>query len=948
MLRAFPEVGMKRLPIAALLACTLFTGLAAAAAPGWPQERSEFKPDPALRYGALPNGMRYVLRRNVTPASQVSLRLRFEVGAVNEQEDQRGLAHFLEHMAFRGSAGVRDGEVENTLERLGLRFGSDTNAYTAQTETVYQFDLARNDEESLRTGLMLLREICDRLTLDATTFETERGVVIAEARARDGAQLRRTEAQQEFLLRGQLAADRIPIGKLAVLQHAPVERLRQFYRDWYRPELATLLVVGDIDVDALEKRLAGAFAEWRNPQALPPAPVLGVPAARAASVGIFSESGAQPAALLAWARPIEPPARNRTDAVRELARLLGERILTSRLHSAAAAGNRDFVQGGAGSTRLARSAALELLSVGYSPGNWHAAVTAAEQLRRQLVEQGVQQGELDRELLTLRTDLESQRQAADTRRSPEIIGELLRNLEEDEVSTSAEQDLALYTELRPQLTVAAVNAALRTAYAGSGPLLFLSTPEPIAGGEPALLATLRAAEQAQLADSIASKAVTWPYTSFGRAGRVVATSHTADLDLTTVRYANGVKLNIKPTHFSAGQILVNVYVGNGLLDWPRDRPSLAWAAAAVPRGGLGKLSYDQLQRAMTGKVWGLGFSVGDSSYTFTGQTRPDDLLAQLQVMAAYLTDAGWSVEGFEQMQSTFLPQLATLRTNPSMVLGTQLNGIVHGGDQRWAFPTAAQVQATTVTELRSWLRPAFTRGDIEIAIVGDVSIEAAEAAVAETFGALRGQRMSPRKAADGEVRFPAATGELVKLAHSGGADQGVAVVAWPGTDALANLQWSGQRQLLLGILQDRLQNQLRERAGLSYSVSAQSQASTVFPGFGVLVAVADLPPAKAPALFDAVAHAAEELRAHAPNADELERARNPAIASLTQARQSNQYWISMLGQVQREPRLAEVVRQQLPNLRAVTAADLQAAANRYLLDEKAVRILVQPEGATAR
>ena len=934
---------MKRSTIVSVLACLLLSWQAAAAAPLWPQDGSEFQPDPALRYGALPNGMRYILQRNATPAGQVSLRLRFDAGSINEAEDQRGLAHFLEHMAFRGSINVPDGEVERTLQRLGLRMGADTNASTSYTQTVYQFDLAQNDAESLRTGLALLREICDRLLLDGATFNTERGVVLAEAHLRDNATLRATESLQAFLLQGQLVGARLPIGVPAILETAPVERVRRFYRAWYRPERATLIVVGDADPDALAARIAGVFGDWHNDTPAPAEPARGQPLERAGSAHLFSEAGAQPALTLAWARPWSPPPRSRDGMLRELQRQLGEAILSRRLQTAAAAADRRFVQGGAGSVRLARSAEFELVSAGYEPGKWRAALEAAELQRRQLAEQGAQAAELDRELLALRTALQARAAAAATRRSPQLADELVANLDTDDISTSAAQDLQLFDELRPRLTLAAINDALRDTWRGSGPLVFVSSPEPIDGGEIGLLGALRAADAAPLGGSAAAHQLNWPYTAFGRPGRVVRRRELADLGIVTLRYANGVKLNVKRTPFGADQVLVNVYVGDGLLGLPRDRPALAWAAGAVTRGGLGQLSYDELQQVLTGRVWRAAFAVADNSYTFMGQTRPADLLVQLQVLAAYVTDAGFRPEGIQQFRDVFLPQLATLRTNPSAVLGTQLAGIVHDGDARWAFPTAAQVQALSAGQLRAWLQPALARGDIEIAIVGDVTPEAAAEAVARTFGALPGGRAAPRRAHAGDAHFPPAAAAPLRLAHGGASNQGIAAVAWPGTDALSNFRQSAERQLMLSILQDRLKEQMRERDGLSYSASAQGQASTVFPGFGFLLAIADLPPGRAPLLFDTVASLAAQLRMQPPTADELERARQPAIAGLEQARQSNQYWIGTLGQVQREPRLADGVRQLPANLRSVTAAEVQAAAVQYLDMDRAVRIVVQPE-----
>src|SRR5882672_12936783 len=223
-----------------------------AQAPAWPQAASDIPSDPAIKLGTLPNGMRYAIMKNTTPKGEVSMRLRIGAGSLEESDAQQGLAHFLEHMAFRGSAHVPEGDVFQILQRLGLRVGADANASTGPTQTIYQWDLPKADKPTLDTAFMLARDVVSELSLKPEAFEAERGPVLSEERLRASPGYRAFEAQNHFLLKGQLAPDRSPSGKVEVIRNAPVSLVADFYRDYYRPERAALVVVGDIDPDAIE------------------------------------------------------------------------------------------------------------------------------------------------------------------------------------------------------------------------------------------------------------------------------------------------------------------------------------------------------------------------------------------------------------------------------------------------------------------------------------------------------------------------------------------------------------------------------------------------------------------------------------------------------------------------------------------------------------------------
>lgn len=930
---------------AALAGGAATAGSTAPASVDWPQAHSDLQPDPNVRFGVLANGMRYAIMKNATPVGQVSLRLRMATGSLQELDTQQGLAHFLEHMAFRGSTRVPDGEVKTTLERLGLKFGPDTNAATGQTQTVYMFDLPRNDPSSLDTGLLLLREVCGELTLDAKSFDTERGVVLSEARLNDNPGFHMARAQQEFMLQGQIAAARMPIGKTAILQNAPVALVRDYYQAYYRPERATLIVTGDMDPGDIETRIRTHFASWRNLSQAGVEPDLGAPLVRALAAKAFIEAGAPSISNLSWVAPYDAELDTVAREKRDLIEIVGLAVINRRLQSAAAAADRKFTAATVFRQNTAHSAKVASLVVRHEAGGWRQALLAAEEIRRQAVEQGVQQAEVDREVSEIRTALQADAGGAATRPTPQLASSLLEVLDRDGVYTSPAQDLALGGAILKDLGAATVDAALRAAFQGSGPLVFVSSPQPIDGGDSAVLAALNEAEGAKVVGAAAVAQVAWPYSDFGKPGRVVERRQLEDLGATLVRFANGVHLNIKPTKFSADQVKLSVRAGNGRLELPRDAHSVIWAAngGAVVMGGLGKMDYQTVQRVLSGKVVATTFQIADDAMVYGGQTRPADMLTQLQLLAAYVTDPGWRAESFEQLRSSMLPQLAQIAATPMAVFQVNLGGLLHDEDARWTFPTTAEVRGARAGELKTILAPALANGPLEVTLVGDLTVDQGISAVAATFGALPARTGVKLKGRAGDADFPARNALPFILAHQGGADQGVAAMAWPTTDSFADLKQNAARALLAEVMQQRLFVELRQRTGASYTTQVVAQSSTTFPGYGVILAFADLPPAKADLFYDALARIGADLRAAPVDADEFARALNPAVARLKQGQQTNDYWLATLSAVQSEPRLAELARQSLGNLQSATAADVQNAARTWLLDARQWKLLVERE-----
>ena len=918
-------------------------------APGqWPQSVSDLKADPAIRFGALPNGMRYAIRKQAIPPGQAAFRLWFASGSMMETDAQQGLAHFLEHMAFNGSKEVKEGEMVKVLERLGLAFGADTNASTGFSETVYKLDLPRTDAETVDTSLKLLREAAFNLSIDPTAVDRERGVVLSEERARDTPGYRVSIARMGFLLKDQRLPTRLPIGKVEVLKTAPASAIRDYYNRWYRPDRAVFVAVGDFDPDAMEAKIKAAYGGWTAKAPPGPEPDQGPVAPRKAEARLVVDPGVTQTLQVAWMSPPDLSLDTTTKRREDLIQNLGLAVLNRRYSAIARGANPPFL--GAGAYKGEQDDAAEIATIGVSAeaGRWREALAAAEQEQRRIVQYGVRQNELDREIEEIRASLKASVAGAATRRQSELANDIVESLADHTVVTAPSDDQVTFEAAVKGLTAETVNAALRTVFQGQGPLVFMASPTPIEGGESTVLAALTASQQVAVTPSVQAAQIAWPYENFGPAGKVAQRREIADLKTTFVRFENGVRLTVKPTAFRDDEVLVRVNVGQGLLGLPRDRQSPFWAASAMIEGGLKKIEVEEMERVLAAKVYGGRFSVTDDAFTLSGETRTGDLPTQLQVLTAYLTEPAWRDPAFQRIKTAGRTIHDQYESTDGGVMARDLPGLLHSGDRRWTFPTREEIASATIAGLQSAAAPDLANGPVEVVIVGDVTVDQAIAATAATLGALpRRAEPKPAPAAQRTVPYPAGAADPVVLTHKGRADQAIGYIGWGTTDYWADPQRARDTAVLREVLKLRLTDELREAQGATYSPDAGSQHSLVWTGWGYIAANVEVPPEKLQSFFDDTQKIAAALTTTEVSPDELARAKKPRIEGLQKAQLTNSYWLGELSGAQAEPRRLDVIRQIVPGTERVTAADVKRAAQTWFKPERAYKVVVMPAGKPA-
>ena len=914
--------------------------------PGFPQDRyKDFKADPAVTYGTLPNGMRYAIKKWPTPKGEVAIRLRIAAGSLNEEDNQSGLAHFLEHMAFNGSENVPESEFDKILAREGLAFGPDTNAYTSWDETVYQLDMPK--AERLELGLSMMRETAGRLTLNPEAIDRERGIIQSEERARENPGFRQFRAFAAQALDGTRIPSRFPIGDMKVVREAPRERFVDLYKRFYTPQRAFLVVVGDVDPKAAEALIKAQFANWEQPKDAGKDPNLGTPKREPGSVKIFLEPQLATAVSLFNVKPYVAEPDTSANRREDLLLALAHRMVNTRLERIARREGSPITSASISSGAwfdAARIASIEATAT--TPAKWREALDIADGELRRALSFGFTADEFSVALADTREGYRRAAAQAGAARSADLVDEILSSFGEDAVLTTPADDLAWFEKVASTLNPQAALAELKKAWGTDVPELFVSTGEAIEGGEAAVQTTYQALRAKPVSAPKAEAKALWDYVNFGPKGTVTEAVLLADLGVTQMRFANQVRLIVKPTKFEEGRVRVQVNFGEGQLALPADQPGLAFAIdAAFIAGGLGKLDADALERALAGRSVGQGFFIGEESFSFASSTTDADLGLQMQVFAAFLTDPAWRPNGIARLKASKDAIYRQIDTTPGSVWGTQGEYVLLANNPRFAFPTAEQFDQLTLEKAKSVVDAARKNSAIEILIVGDTTVEAARDAVAATFGALPARLATPPALAEArKVEFPAGRGTTI-LNHKGRPDQSLAMVYWPMRDYGDGREARGVR-ILTAILQNRLTEVIREELGETYSPGVDWAPSRVYPGYGRIGALAEVKPEDSDKVIAAMEAIAADLAAGKIEDDLFQRARRPLIADFDETTANNPWWLGALDQASFDRQRLVRIREAKDHYASTTLEDVKALAKRYLDPSKARLIKVLPTPAT--
>ncbi|HEX6375229.1 MAG TPA: insulinase family protein [Allosphingosinicella sp.] len=904
----------------------------------WFYKNSDIAPDPAWTFGTLPNGLRYAVRRNPLPEGQVSVRLRIDAGSLHEADQERGWAHFVEHMAFRGTSNFADGEVRETWQRLGASFGSDTNASTEPTQTVYMLDLPHADRASLDTSLRLLADMADTAAFDPRIVDAERGVVLSEYGRRTELAVKLRDMMMPLFFGGLKFAARDTIGTEATLKGATADGLKAFYERWYRPDRATLVMVGDADPKVMEELIAARFGGWKASGPAPREPDYGRIAEVAERTAALAYPGSPHFATLSWIRPYQPVPPTRAREQQDLARTLARRILNRRLE-AKARSEAAFLNAQVQAERSVNVADYTQLSVMAKEGRWQQALAEAYAILADARKAPPSAAEIARELENIRAAGRAALQGDPTQRSQQRAQRLVAALDGNSIISSAAVQLALFEELAPGMTPAAVGAAMDALFRGAGPRLALLSPAPVTG----LAQALAAAEAAAPAERQAERRVSMDdLPASGPPGREVSRERIADLDATIVRFANGSSLVFKRTEFEKGNVNVTLRFGRGMAGLPADRKSLAWLGPLLGSTGVGPLDLDGLERLLTGRRMTMSFGIAEDALELRGTTRAEELGDQLRLLAAKIVAPHFDAALFQRSKTAALENYELAFSSASSRMGREFGAVARGGDPRWQAWDRAEIARMSAADFEAFMTPLLAQGPVEAIVVGDVELDTAVAAMLKTVAALPKRAESPAPAASLKVRPPQASKVPIRFTHLGDATQAYAALGWTTFGGPERRRERRALSLAANLAQARLIERLRDSEGASYSPAATVQSSFEFADWGVFFAGSEIRPERTDLFFRLAREIVAELAARPASADEWQRAINPVVTGIERRLKTNAYWAGTMEAWSREPWRIDYARTYLADYKSLTPEEVRAAMLKWVADEGDWSILVLP------
>ncbi len=680
--------------------------------------------DPDIRVGKLANGLTYYIKQHHKPESRAALRLAVNAGAVQEDDDQRGLAHFVEHMAFNGTKRFEKMAIVNYLESIGMQFGADLNAYTSFDETVYMLQVPTDDKKTLVKGLDILHEWAHALTFDPKEVEKERGVVIEEWRLGRGAGERIFDKQFPLMFHGSKYAERLPIGKKKILETAPVSALTRFYNEWYRPDLMAVVAVGDFDPDEMEAMIKERFGTLKNPKTAARAREdVPVPTHAETLVSIETDPEMTNTSVQIINKMPHRSETTKSDYRRFIAESLYHNMLNARFRQIGETPTSPFMFANSSTGGWVRTTDQFGLWSLAKQGRVQEVVTVMMTEVERVNQHGFTQGELDRAKASVlrgyqRSVLEHEKTDSD-----QFASEIIRNFLEGEMMPGIKHELRIAEEVLPSYTLDELNGMAREWTSKENRVVLVSGPAkakmPTKAG---LLAAISSAAGKQL-EPYKDIVVDGPLmANKPKAGTVTKEKSIDAIGTKVWTLSNGARVILKPTDFKNDSIVLSGFSPGGhSLVSDADFPSARYASQIVGAGGVGKHSTLALTKLLAGKVAYVGAYIGELEESVSGSASPADLETMLQLLHLRFTAPRKDKDDFAAWKANQIEWVRNRKLDPQSVFFDEVSALASSNHLRYLPATLEFIDKVNQDKAHEIYKDRFAdAGDFTFIFVGNI------------------------------------------------------------------------------------------------------------------------------------------------------------------------------------------------------------------------------------
>ena len=924
----------------------------------WPHQNSDLLPDPALLFGKLPNGFRYVLMKNTNPKDRVSLHLNVQTGSIHETDKQQGLSHFIEHMLFCGSKHFKPGELVKYFQSIGMQFGHDANAHTGFYGTVYDMLLPKANKKSIEKGLTVMKDFAENALLLQSEIDRERKVILAEKRTRDSASYRTFVAVMKFLLPETKISKRFPIGKKEVIKNADHNLLKTYYDTWYRPDNMIIVMVGDFDQKQaamlIEKNFSSLYARGSKQ----PRPDIG----QINHKGIKTfyhfekETGKTTVTIeVIQKKTIQP------DSVafqkKQLVKNIVNQIVQNRLDKIVSKTSSPFTSASISSGTSFYQVEFSEISAETSPENWEKSLSLLEKTLRKALKHGFTKSELAIVKKDFLSMLDNAVKKMPTRNSRMLACRIIQDINNKEVTISPQQRKNFLSPIINFITLKNVNDSFKESWSSDHRLIMVTgnakitpakktnedkTPEDI------IYEVFDRSSRVKISRPSEIKPAVFPYLAEPeKKSKIIDRTEIPDLGIVQIDFDNGIRLNLKQTDFEADEVLVNLSFGFGKSSEPANMPGLAeLSEQVINESGLGSLKKEEIKIAMAGKTTNLIFGFDEDCFFFKGITVSEKVPLLFQLIYTHLVDQAYRQEAYYLCMERFKQQYQKLSSSIDGAMVLSGKRFLAGGDTRFGLPPYRLFKNLTLEQVSSWIQNPLKQDKLEISVVGDFDMDSLTETAAKYLGGFRPKSGLQKNKISTLPKFPAA--QLFEIAVPTKIQKGLVIVAYP-TEDIWDINRTRRFSVLADIFSNRFRERIREKLGAAYSSIAYNQPSRSYPGYGVFQAFVHVDPDDSGLIVSEIKEIALDLVEKGITEDELRRTLDPTITSIKDLLRKNEYWLNtVLSGSVRHPQQLDWSRTIMKDYSSITSDDVSRIAKKYLDNEKAATIIIKPENCAKK
>ena len=903
--------------------------------------------DPAITTGTLDNGLSYMIRANDTPDNRVELRLVLNAGSILEDDDQLGLAHFVEHMAFNGTASFEEQALVEYLESIGMRFGADINAYTSFDETVYMLEVPTDDAQTLDTGLRILREWAGSIAFDPEEIDKERGVVIEEWRLRQGGANRIVSRQYPVLLNGSRYPERLPIGTEENLRTFDHESLLRYYTDWYRPDLMTVIAVGDFDAQAIESRVQELFADLVNPELARERVYFDVPDHTESLISIESDPEAGFASVELLFKHDNGDEGTVQQYTEDLKRSLFASMLNRRLGERTQDADPPFIGAGGGDGSLVRTKSAFSLSASVQDGQYLRALDAMLIEAERVRQHGFTASEFDRARQARLRRMEVAWNERDNQRSASLADEYRRHVLSGESVPGIDAEFRLLQRVLPAISLEDVNALVPVLMTQANQVVMISGPGNTGQPMPdrtdveSVMERVSGMELAPYDDGNQDAPL---LAELPESGSVIEEDHRDNIDLTTWTLSNGARVVMKPTDFKADEVLLAAWSpGGASLAADSMYMSASLTTNIIGGSGVGNFNAVDLSKKLSGQVARIRPYIGNLEEGFSGSASPADLETLFQLAYLYGTAPRADSTVFASFLTRMNSMLSTLQTNPQSAFGDTLNVTLNDYHYR-ARPMSAEVLGEAdLAHMQAFYAERFADfSDFTFLIVGTFQPDDLRPLVEQYLATLPS---TGRKETWRDVGMRTPEGAIEKEIRRGIEPRSQVGIVFSG-----DMEWTMESRRALNMLREtldtRLREVLREDLGGTYGVSVQASLRDQPYEHYQFAIVFGCDPERVDELVSKVWETIESFHEEGPEEVHLTNAREQVFRSWETGMEENGYWLSTLEfYLARGMDPARILINPAKALEEVSPADVADMARKVLRKDQYVRVTMYPEAS---